>query len=561
MNRLVGVCVTVFVVFSLAACMKLKPGRCNHDTDCQTGLRCNLDPTPQGNGRCVPIAVGDGGDARSDADAGTEKPSDGASEKPDALSPCTATCSGTTPICDSTSKVCRTCSGSTECAAINSAAPICAASGACVECETGGQCGTPGKPICEGTPGMCRACASGTECMTRNLSTPVCAASGVCVECGMSSQCDAAAKPICDATSNACRACGGGGECAARDAKLPACATSGKCVECLASADCKVTGKPVCDPGMNTCRACQADSECPADPGVCMTDGHCAASGEVIFVEFNASGCPNADGSSAKPYCLPNDGVAALTNGRHVIVIRGAAGDRMIVATTAKGPIVIGRKSLAGDVGSIPAGAGSALTVFSDDVLVRDLTINGGTASGSKGLVTTGASTKLTLVRVAATLGTGLGVDAEGGATLTMDQCYVENNSVGGILVNGAKYGIQNSVIAGNGGTSGYGVQFTASAISAGSQFWFNTIANNPIAATCDLNNAQTINASIVSGPVASCNVLNSLATAPSFDATRPYHLTAHHGCLSVPGTFPDHDVDGDPRTSPPDCGADQYVP
>ena len=51
----------------------------------------------------------------------------------------------------------------------------------------------------------------------------------------------------------------------------------------------------------------------PVDPGVCMTDGHCATSGEVIFVEFNSSGCPAPDGSSAKPYCAPNDAVAVLT--------------------------------------------------------------------------------------------------------------------------------------------------------------------------------------------------------------------------------------------------------
>jgi hypothetical protein len=510
LNRLIGVSLTALVALSLAACVELRPGRCDHDTDCQSGLRCNLDPSPQGNGRCVPIAPGDGGDARPDADGGSEKPSDGSSEKPDAPSSCTATsCSGTTPICDGTSKVCRTCSGSTECAAINSAAPICAASGACVEC-------------------------------------------------GMSSQCGVAAKPICDATSNACRACAGGGECAARDAKLPACATSGKCVECVMGSDCKMMGKPICDAGMNTCRACQVDSECPADPGVCMTDGHCATSGEVIFLESTGPTCPGADGSSSKPYCMPGDAASALTTARHIIVVRGALGSQVTLSTTGVFPTIVGRKNSVGVDASIPATNGTAITVTSDTVLIRDLTVNLGSTPTSKGAVATGSSTKLTLVRVTAALLTGVGIDAESGATLTMDQCYVQNNSAGGILVSGAKYDIQNSVLSGN----LYGVKFNASAIGSGSRFWFNTVVKSlGNAVTCDSSNPQTIAASIVDGANDSCTLSNSVTTAPTFSAAKPFHLTGHLACPAAPATFPDHDIDGDPRVAPIDCGADQYVP
>ena len=243
---------------------------------------------------------------------------------------------------------------------------------------------------------------------------------------------------------------------------------------------------PICNTSANTCRPCQTDAECPTNPGVCMADGHCATTGEVIFVEFNSNGCAGADGSSANPYCAPSDGVAHLAAGRNVIVLRGSAGDRMTLNTSGISPVVIGRKSASNADGSVPATAATAISISSDTVLIRDLTVNLGSQSSSKGIAVTGASTKLTLLRVTTSLGTGLGIDAESGSTLTMDECYVLNNSTGGILVSGAAYSIQNTVIASN----GYGVQFSAP-LAANAQLRFNTVVNNPVAATCDLTNAE----------------------------------------------------------------------
>jgi len=284
-----------------------------------------------------------------------------------------------------------------------------------------------------------------------------------------------------------------------------------------------------------------------------MADGHCATTSEVIFVEFNNGGCAGADGTSAKPYCAPNDGVAQLAAGRNVIVLLGASGDRMTLNTNGVSPVIIGRSS-----GSVPATAATAITVLSDTVLIRDLSVNAGTAPTSKGIAATGASTKLTLLRVTASLGTGLGVDAESGATLTMDECYVLNNSTGGILVNGAGYSIQNTVIAGNGFT---GVQFTASTVSTGSQFWFNTViaGTSASAATCDPSNLQTLSDSIVAGG-SNCSLPSSTTTAPTFDTAKPFHLTSKLACPSpAPTTSPGHDIDGDARVAPFDCGADQF--
>src|SRR5215831_10989966 len=57
---------------------------------------------------------------------------------------------------------------------------------------------------------------------------------------------------------------------------------AGVCVECVLDGDCM--GKPltpICD--THSCRGCKTDAECRSDPGICMLDGHCATTGEVIY--------------------------------------------------------------------------------------------------------------------------------------------------------------------------------------------------------------------------------------------------------------------------------------
>ena len=73
---------------------------------------------------------------------------------------------------------------------------------------------------------------------------------------------------------------------------------AGVCVQCLSYDDCSINKKkPICD--TQACRACRSDSECP-DPAICMTDGHCATGGEVIFVDYSSTTCPGS-GTSANP--------------------------------------------------------------------------------------------------------------------------------------------------------------------------------------------------------------------------------------------------------------------
>jgi len=100
---------------------------------------------------------------------------------------------------------------------------------------------------------------------------------------------------------------------------------------------------------------------------------------------------------------------------------------------------------------SIPATAATAVQVVSDTVLIRDLMVTGGTAATSKGIAVSGGTASLTLSNVQVTLGTGLGVQADTGALLTMDRCTVSGNNKGGILVDTANFDIKNSTVNGNG--------------------------------------------------------------------------------------------------------------
>jgi len=490
-KRLFAFAVVVLASVVGFGCRNQKPGFCQHDSDCSSGMHCDLGVmgcVSSDGGIDGPGGNGGGGGHGGSGGAG-----------------CTAnSCSGTAPVCDSTNKICRGC--------------------------TTGECG--------GADG----------------GTPVCAPSGRCVECGTDSDCTTATKPICDMTTNICRACTSGAtECSGVSVATPACASSGACVACVTNTDCTTATKPICD-GTNVCRACASDAEC-SGPGICVSDGHCATAAEVLFVDYGAGTCPG-DGSSATPYCAFSGALPVLTAARRIMVLRGPAADRLTLNTNGVLPVVVGQKNSTGSGASVPAGPLTAVTVSSDTVLIRDLTLAGGTASGAKGIATIGTGTSVTLLRVTASLGTGLGVDAEAGTTLTMDECYAINNSAGGIQVNGASYSIQNTVIAAN----SVGVKFSAGAVSTGSQFWFNTVVGNSGSAiSCDTSNAQTVSDSIVVGVDDSCTLTNSVTTMPAL--TSSYHLTAHLSCPTAPATFPSHDVGGDPRVPPIDCGADQFVP
>ncbi len=538
--------VSILILATIAAlgCKKLNTGYCDSNSQCGDGGICSNNVcslTDAGMDQSIDGAAGGAGKGGAGGAAGAggmAGSAGGAAGKP--FTCASANCHDTTPICDVDASSCVGCNqvpGS--CGARGGGTPVCVVdagtrTGICVGCLSNSDCKSA-TPICElvGTASSpldtCRACStSGNDCKQLNPMTPVCV-------------------PATDAA--------GGPQ-------------PGTCVGCLANSDCAGSGtskKPICEltstasTAINTCRACAKDAEC-GGPGVCMDDGHCAQDTEVMFVAASPN-CPG-NGTSASPYCSLTMAVPNLSATKHVMVILGGTNDQLTLATSGVAPVVLGRMNAAGDIGSVPANAATAITVNSDTVLIRDLTVNLGSATASKGIAVTGAGTSLSLRRVTVSLGTkGLGIDAESGATLAMDECYVENNPVGGILVNGATANIQNTVIGFSpAASSGYGIQFNVP--GSGTQFMFNTVVGYPTAATSDFSHQVVLNYSIVVGQPTNCTLNDCVIAAPTFSATNPYHLTIRQMCPTTPTTFPGHDIDGQARTSTTlSCGADEYVP
>lgn len=400
-------------------------------------------------------------------------------------------------------------------------------------------------------------CVGDNDCVGTDAGTPACEINGDagarCVECTKNTHCSGD-KPVCDTKTDTCVQCTGEATNATLECKtgvLNLCDTTAlSCVECLGNSNCS-GAKPICDG--KACRACKADAEC-GSPGICLDTGACATDTQTVFVEYNSNACPNADGTTSKPYCKAADAVAALVGNKSVIVIRGPIPDQLSFSSALAAPVtVVGRMNGTGEPPTIPLTVATGISVTAGAVIVRDLNITGGTSTSATGVLVNGVNVSLTIRRVSITTGKGTGVQTAGSATLVMDQCVVKDKSEDGLVVDSASYTVTNSAFINNGS----GVRFTNT--KGTQQFVLNTIVNSTgNAATCDLTNAQKLSASIVAGHVASCVPDNCVTTAPAFDSSG-YHLTGHLSCPSAAPSTPNYDIDGDLRSAPIDCGADQF--
>jgi hypothetical protein len=446
LNRFIDLRVPLAMLILLGCTEELDKGRCRQQTDCEADQMCNDFR------RCVSVARADGGNARRDAAGdGGDRPvtGDGSPAMADAAPDAAGTCSGNAD-CPDASGVCASgrcvaCTEDSHCAdplkrfcVMNSCvdcslAPpdTCAtkgtgnnkrcamATGACVECLEASQCTAPGKTFC--VAGACSGCmAAGADAC--KAPTPVCEAGGSCVECTAAGHCKDPTKPFCAASK--CVGCGmaAGQTCASLDPAKPACGPGGDCVECNTSADCKAPARPICQAAR--CVACTADTQCVAklgpSPGVCLAhlDGRCATEAETIHVRAG-SGC-GGGGTTAQPVC-ELDGARPLINaGRRLVLVHGLV-QGFTWSLPSGGPVtIIGRDQpvIAGG-----ARAGGRLT-GTGEIWLRDLAFS---SSALQGLV------------------------AEPGVNLHADRLLVEGNRGGGILLDGARFHLRDTVVNDNG--------------------------------------------------------------------------------------------------------------
>ncbi|HVZ71656.1 MAG TPA: right-handed parallel beta-helix repeat-containing protein [Polyangia bacterium] len=358
--------------------------------------------------------------------------------------------------------------------------------------------------------------------------------------------------PICDVDAGMCRGCASADECVnLSGGALRGCDSDERCYPCTKNVECTVSTTPICE--AHGCRACKQDSEC-GDPGVCVGDGHCATNDEVVFIEYSDSGCSGANGSSASPYCSFHDASPFIgPNSSHtVVVLRGAALDQLILPTFPAGSaplLVVGRKSAGGDDPNIGYTTSSAVIASSGTITVRDLAIAGGTSSQSIGVKVSGTA-KLNLSNVTVSGGKGLGIDVSGGANLTLDRCSIVSSAAGGLSVHGGGFVVQNTIIASN----GFGAKLLN--VSAGSQFWFDTVVGSAGSAIACDTSSPTIDDSVIQGFNDGCTLNDTLTpTSPTYSAVS---LPPAMACTTPPATFPDHDYNGKARGPTASCGAVQ---
>ena len=307
-----------------------------------------------------------------------------------------------------------------------------------VGCRGDGDCsGTT--PICKS--GACLGCglATAAACAARDPSKAVCSPDGSCLECAASTDCyQDATKPVC--VAGGCAGCGAGPAawCTTRDPTRPACAPSGGCVECASSTDCIADpAKPICNLAANSCGPCQGDADCLAKgngPGICMAhqDGRCASDAETIYVQFTPACTSDAiltAGTPSLPFCSMGPAVIALSMARRVVVVRGTVDG---TSTIIQGIPSSSQVSIIGQNGGVlgpPTTHQPILHLTGGDVYFRDVTLKN-------------------------SLDIGMVVD--GGATLRLDGVTFDNDSGGGLLLDGAAFDIRNSVFTNNGpGTIG----------------------------------------------------------------------------------------------------------
>jgi hypothetical protein len=504
------------------------------------------------------ISDGPGGTTGGTSGSAPDGPRDVAPpDLADAAGTCTVDqhCPTTAPMC--LGNVCIRCMTNDQCAGHGDGGlPVCdVTSGRCERCTPTDGCDkTSTTPVCTSSKvcGPCAAPAGGmanANCVG-NAAGPLCAPAGNCVQCLQNADCRDATKPIC--VANKCVPCGTDAQCLMKSAAAPACdQTSGSCFECTADSFCSGV-RPICNLAAHVCARCARDSECVAklgdNPGVCMShqDGRCATDAETVYVA-NRPPCavaPAMGGTSALPYCSPQDGIGAARGVKRMVLLRGTMPFVPFnVALVDPGEISV----ISTDGAIIDHGAFIGIHLTRGQLYVRGVTVVGGA---------------------------GAGMVADGGAAsvLRLNRCKILG-SAGGLAINGAGYEIVNTVIANNNealvppsGPTTYGGVYLRSVAGAPTIFRYNTIVGNQnIGLLCFAAYATSslIIANNALAQFVTCAPTGAGITVdPQLDAS--FHLMAGAPCIGMGGStdVPGDDIDGDPRPTPnglSDCGADEF--
>lgn len=524
MRILVGA-LWVLGLCTVAGCTEANPLYCQTNQDCRDSSRPFCDVTgaysaDQKGNRCIGVPL-DGGGAVCESSAECTEAAD-------------------LPICDPDFMICLRCedsaSGDAACLAKDTQAPVCAADGRCVGCETGLDCPDQ-TPIC-GAAETCGPCTPGTEgdaaCTSRDQTAPFCL-DGACVQCTDDSECGAAA-PVCDDVTHECRPCGAHTEC----------------------------DDEICNP----------------------IDGSCVPNGDIVYVArdgTDGSGCGGPTSPCAS-VSLASGALSKTSVTRSWIKLRtGTPYSESIRIDTGATITLVGVPETVVVSPAASSNTPGLLVANGSNVTAMDIDFANATGGIQADGVRCEQST-IFLLRITARGNNGNGVDVNECTLARIERSLIHSNVAGGITIDDSGFAIRNNFVVNNGNAATSlvgGVDISnASAVDV-QLFEFNTVAVNqakvgdPSGVGCSTSSALTASSNIVYGGIGdprshggSCawkysNLEgSSLAGSdgnidedPLFanSSLMNYHLQANSPCLDAadPTATLDVDFDGDPRPGP----------
>lgn len=423
-----------------------------------------------------------------------------------------------------------------------------------------------------------------------------------------------------DGSGSAVTACDTDADCTTSPAGQACDTGPGKCVQCLANDNkCDLaSAAPRCDTGAKTCVACADDNDCSAGAGTCLPDGSCAAPDTIIHAASSNTDPPAMCGGVApqKP-CSLEDALTIASNDTKKKVIR--LDDNGTFTPTQNNFVVNANITIEAHSAILHHKNDGPILKVSN---AKSLTLLGGTIDGAvntggDGIACDGAST---LVIQGTTIQNNKesAIDAQGCTTtivsaklqnnsnnsnnfpgliisngsLTISRSYITGTKGGGIAIsNNATFQIVGNAILNNGdGTSAIGAIAVLSQPANTSRLDFNTISANSSTGIVGsgvqcaansftaqnniiwMNSGNQLNgcsyAYSVIGPTAVTGGLdgghNTNVDPKLTSVTSDPHIQTGSSAIKAANPAADltgiaaKDIDGDTRTSPADCGADQ---
>jgi hypothetical protein len=273
--------------------------------------------------------------------------------------------------------------------------------------------------------------------------------------------------------------------------------------------------QPICGTD-GSCHACAAHSECTL--AICKSDGTCAASSEIAFVDNTSASCSDTahTSSPASPYCQVQAAIDAFGGFTFIRVAGSATAYKPLNLGSEASPINVtvvgpGRDLPTASMAVLYDSAKAGITIFTVaqpvSLTVDGLFIGGGNFTTSDAVdCTEGSGTAATIsIRNSLVKGSPLKGILNNACTLLVDRSIIYGNQGGAIKTGSASFTITNSFMSNNGqlgaaAIGGVEIDSYPGSPAPAPIFAFNTLRNNAAGSTylggisCPSPSSQKVN-------------------------------------------------------------------